>query len=116
MILDRITPCAVDYDMWSYACSECTGVFSMVEARIADRAMVDERRVVLRYPVTTPATIAFGNRAVGCTVHDVSATGAALNLASRLRLPKHFTLTAAGSALRCQAVWRKGTKIGIAFN
>ena len=116
MILNRIRPCAADYDMCSYACSECTCVFSMVEARIADRALVDERRVVRRHAVTTPATLEFGSRAVACTVRDVSAGGAALNLAGRPRLPKKFTLTAAGSALRCHTVWRKGKKIGIAFS
>src|SRR4051794_19827462 len=107
MPLDHIIPCAADYDMWTYNCSECANVFVMVEARIDDRAAVDERRDVARYAVTTPATIEFGSRAVACTVTDVSATGAALNLASRPRLPKKFTLTAAGSALLCHAVWRK---------
>ena len=116
MLLDRITPCAAHYDMWSYACSECANVFMMVEARIEDRAAVEERRDVARYAVTTPATIAFGSRAVACTVRDVSATGAALHLASRPRLPKNFTLTAAGSALPCRAIWRRGKQLGIAFN
>ena len=60
MILDRIIPCAADYDMWSYICSECSGVFSMVEPQSADRTLVDERRVVLRHAVVTPATIAAG--------------------------------------------------------
>ena len=116
MPLERITPCAADYDMWTYHCSECASVFIMVEARTDDRAAVDERRDVARYTVTTPATIAFGSRTVACTVRDVSATGAALNLASRPRLPKQFTLTSAGSALPCRVVWRKGKNIGIAFD
>jgi len=115
MAVDRVTPCAADYDMWTFRCPECTAVVIMVEARIEDRAAVDERRDVARYAVTTPATIEFGSRAVACTVFDISATGAALNLESRPRLPKKFTLTAAGSALACRAVWRKGKKVGIAF-
>ena len=116
MTLDRITPCAADYDMWSYICSECCGVFSMVGARTADRAAVDERRAVLRHAVTTPATIAAGRREFACTVHNFSATGASLRLASRARLAKNFTLTAAGSTLLCRAVWRRGKQLGIAFN
>lgn len=116
MILDRITPCAADYDMWCYACPKCAGVFSMVETRIADRALVDERRGVLRHDVTTPATIAFGGSTIICTVHNVSAGGAGLNLANRPRLPKNFTLTAAGSPLPCSVVWRRGKKLGIAFS
>ncbi len=116
MTLDRIIPCAADYDLWSYACPECTGGFSMVEPRTADRDSVDERRVVLRHPVITPATIAAGRREIACTVHNVSATGASLSLASRPRLPKNFILMTAGSPLPCRAVWRRGKQIGIAFD
>jgi hypothetical protein len=116
MILDRVIPCAADYDMWSYICSECSGVFSMVEPHTADRAMVEERRVVLRHAVTTPATIAAGRREIACTVHNLSATGASLNLANRPRLPRSFILTAAGSTLPCRAVWRRGKQLGIAFD
>ena len=115
MDLDRITPCAADYDIWSYSCSECAEVFSMVEARMAERGPVDERRVVLRHAVTTPATIEFNRKAIACTVHDVSATGAQVSLSGRPRLPKRFALMTAGSALPCRPVWRRGTQIGIAF-
>ena len=114
--LDRITPCAADYDMWSYSCSECSGVFSMVEPRTADRPWSMNGGMWLRHAVTTPATIASGSRAIACTVHNVSATGAGAELTSRPRLPKNFTLTAAGSALPCRAVWRTGkNRFGIAF-
>jgi hypothetical protein len=116
MALNRIIPCAADYDLWSYACSECAGVFSMVEARIADRSSVDERRSVLRYVVTTPATIEFSSRAIACMVRDVSATGACLSLTSRERLPKTFTLMADGTPLPCHAIWRRGKQVGIAFD
>ena len=116
MILDRIIPCAADYDMYSYICSECSAVFSMVEPRTADRTLVDERRIVPRYAVTTPATIAAGRRAFACTVHNLSAAGASLSLTSRPRLAKNFTLTAAGSTLPCRAVWRRGKQLGIAFD
>jgi len=116
MTLDRITPCAADYDMWSYICSECSGVYRMVGAQTADRASIDERRVVSRHAVTTPAMIASGRRKFACTVHDLSATGASLSLTSRPRLAKNFTLTAAGSTLPCRAVWRRGKQLGIAFD
>lgn len=116
MILDRVIPCAADYDMWSYVCSECSGVFSMVEPRTADRTLVDERRIVRRHAVTTPATIAAGRREFACTVHNLSATGARLSLTSRPRLAKNLTLIAAGSTLPCRAVWRRGKQLGIAFD
>ena len=116
MILDRIIPCAADYDMWSYICSECSGVFSMVEPQAADRTLVDERRIVLRHAVTMPATIAAGRREFACTVHNISATGASLSLTSRPRLAKNFTLMTAGCTLSCRAIWRRGKQLGIAFN
>jgi len=116
MTLDRIIPCAADYDMWSWICPECSSVFSMVEPQTADRTLVDERRVVLRHAVTTPATIAAGRREIACTVHNLSASGASLSLASRPRLPKNLILMTAGSPLPCRAVWRRGKQVGIAFD
>jgi len=116
MTLDRIIPCAADYDMWSWICPECSRVFSMVEPQTADRTLVDERRVVLRHAVTTPATIAAGRREIACTVHNLSASGASLSLASRPRLPKNLILMTAGSPLPCRAVWRRGKQVGIAFD
>jgi hypothetical protein len=116
MILDRIIPCAAAYDMWFYKCSECTGVFTMVEACTTDRGSAAERRIVTRHAVTTPATIALHRRTIACTVRDVSATGAGLSLGSRSRLPKKITLMTAGSVRPCRAVWRRGTQLGIAFD
>ena len=87
----------------------------MVEARTAERGQVDERRVVRRHAVTTPATIELNHKAIACTIHDVSATGAHVSLSGRPRLPKRFALTTAGSALPCRPVWRRGKQIGIAF-
>jgi hypothetical protein len=85
MTLDRIIPCAADYDMWSWICPACSSVFSMVEPQTADRTLVDERRVVLRHAVTTPATIAAGQREIACTVHNLSASGASLVIARAFR-------------------------------
>lgn len=116
MVLDRITPCAAEYDMWSYTCAECSGVFSMVGPQTADRASVDERRSVPRHAVTTPARIESGRRAFHCTVGNISATGARVNLAGRPPLPKKLKLMASGATLPCRAVWRRGTQIGIEFD
>jgi hypothetical protein len=119
MTLQRITPCAANYDMLSYRCAECASVFIIVESQLEDRAGVDERRVAQRHVVTMPATIvsgASGGSAIACTIHGVSASGASLRLARRRRLPKEFTLRAAGSELSCRAIWRRGREVGVAFN
>ena len=115
MILNRIIPCAADYDIWSYACPECAGVFSMVEPRIADRSAVHERRAVHRHTVTTAATIELSHSAIACMVRNVSAAGACLGLTGQPQLPEHFTLIADGSSLPCHAIWRRRKQIGIAF-
>ncbi len=116
MILNRIVPCAATYDMCFYKCPECAGAFTMVEPRINDRSSVDERRDLTRHAVTTPATIALGSGTIACMVRDISATGAGLSSSNLSRLPKTFTLTTAGSAWPCRAVWRRGTQLGIAFD
>jgi predicted nucleic acid-binding Zn ribbon protein len=116
MILNRIIPCAADYDIWSYDCPECTAVFSMVEARTADRSAVHERRVVLRHPIAASATIAWSGSAIACMVRNLSAAGACLGLPDQALLPNAFTLTTGGSALPCHAIWRREKQIGIAFD
>ena len=116
MVLNRVIPCAADYDIWSYACSACDGVYSIVEARMEERSLVEERRVLLRHAVTTSATIAFGDSLIACMIRNVSATGAVLSLSGRPRLPKRFTLIADGAPLPCHAIWRGGKQIGIAFD
>jgi hypothetical protein len=115
MALNRIIPCAADYDIWSYHCAGCAAVFSMVEARLADRSSVDERRGVFRHAVAASATIELGSSSIACMVRDVSASGACLSLTSRERLPKNFVLMAGSSPLVCHAIWRRGKQAGIAF-
>lgn len=116
MVLDRITPCAAEYDMWSYSCAECSGVFSMVGPQTADRASVDERRSVPRHAVTMPATIGSARAVKPCTVRNVSASGARLTMTNFSRLGKNLSLMSAGSALPCRTVWHRGTQVGIAFD
>jgi hypothetical protein len=116
MILNRIIPCAADYDIWSYDCPECTAVFSMVEARTADRSSVHERRVVLRHAVTAFATIGCRSSAIACMVRNLSAAGACLGLPDHALLPNTFTLTSGGSALPCHTIWRREQQIGVAFD
>jgi len=116
MTLQQIRPCAENYDMLSYRCADCASLFIMVEPRLENRTGVDERRVAQRHAVTMPATIVSGRSTIACTIHGVSASGASLRLARRRRLPKQFTLTAAGSELSCRAIWRRGREVGVAFN
>jgi hypothetical protein len=79
---------------------------------------MDEHRIASRHRVLKAGTIEFGGGAIDCTVRNLSATGAALDVTSPLGIPDHFTLvvSADGSHQPCHVVWRTEKRIGIAFN
>ena len=51
-----------------------------------------EKRAAPRYRVLKGATIAFDGSGVACTVRNLSSSGAAIELASRVNLPPSFML------------------------
>jgi PilZ domain len=83
---------------------------------IAYIAAMDERRATFRDRVLKPGTIEFGGGAITCMVRNASTIGAALDVASPVRIPEHFTLVADGSHRPCQIIWRKRKRIGIEFD
>jgi hypothetical protein len=73
-----------------------------------------------RFKIDSPAMIydAKGNPIVGCTVRDVSATGAGLKLDKDLPLPKTFFLSLTRDASvrrRCEPVWQMSIVAGVRF-
>jgi hypothetical protein len=77
-----------------------------------------ETRIAPRHRVLKAATIVFGGSAIDCTVRDLSITGAALEVSSQTGIPAKFTLVLAGDGLRlpCNVAWRRGYRIGVAFD
>lgn len=78
-----------------------------------------ETRVAPRHRVKMAAKIEYGGDRIACTIRDLSTTGAALELSKiDLRIPEAFTLVVPedGLKLRCQVVWRKDFRIGVAFD
>jgi hypothetical protein len=77
-----------------------------------------EQRKVIRRRVLKRGTIAF-NRAGGisCTVRNVSATGACLEVESPLGIPDVFTLVIESDheTHPCQVVWRSEKRLGVSF-
>jgi hypothetical protein len=63
-------------------------------------------------------TVEIGGGAIDCTVRNLSQTGAALDVASRVGIPDEFVLIVPSGALRfaCRVVWRKAGRIGIKFD
>ncbi len=77
-----------------------------------------EKRSAPRYKVLKGATIAFGGSGVECTVRNLSATGAAIDVASPIGLPPSFMLVIEADQFirRCRPVWRSDRRIGVAFD
>jgi len=77
-----------------------------------------EKRVAPRFRVLKGATIAFGGNGLECTVRNLSATGAALELPSPVDLPPSFMLVIEADQFirRCRPVWSNDRRIGVAFD
>lgn len=52
-----------------------------------------------------------------CTVRDISASGAALDVADAARVPDHFTLVMEmeSAGRTCAVIWRRERQVGVAF-
>ena len=80
--------------------------------------MSSESRIDPRNRTLKGGSIYFDGGAIDCTVRNISKTGAALDVVSPLGIPNEFTLMVPGDKLsqRCHVVWRKETRIGVAFD
>jgi len=79
--------------------------------------LADEHRVSPRHRVLKAGTIEFGGGAIDCTVRNLSASGAALDVVSPVGIPERFTLIVPADGIQkpCRVVWRKEKRIGITF-
>jgi len=75
---------------------------------------MEDHRITSRQRVLKGGTIEFGGGAITCTVRNISATGAALDV-NPVGIPAQFTLITEGSHLPCRVVWRKERRIGVTF-
>lgn len=77
-----------------------------------------ETRVAPRFRVMKAAKIDYGGVKTPCMIRDLSVTGAALEI-SELNgtIPATFNLIMPedGLKLPCHVIWRRGFKIGVAF-
>lgn len=76
-----------------------------------------EKRKAVRRKVFKTGKIYFGKSSEVCTVRDMSATGASIELANPATVPDTFTLVLEmESASRpCSAVWRRDRQLGVRF-
>jgi hypothetical protein len=82
-------------------------------------ATMIERRVATRQRVLKQGTLAFGGGGgVDCMVRNISSSGARIDIASPVGLPRSFTLVIKTDHFlrRCHPVWSKDTRVGVAFD
>jgi hypothetical protein len=79
---------------------------------------MDENRVALRKRVLKAGTIEFSGGGISCTVRNLSATGAALEVDSPVGIPGEFNLVVDADHLNrlCHVVWRKEKRVGVVFD
>jgi hypothetical protein len=78
-----------------------------------------EKRAAPRHRVLKGGTIALsGGGSIECTVRNISSSGARVDLANPLGVPRSFTLIIAADQFmrRCHAVWSSEQRIGVAFD
>jgi PilZ domain len=78
-----------------------------------------ETRIAPRYRMMKPAKIEYGGIKTPCIIHDISKTGAALDISElNGRIPAAFNLIMPeeGLKLSCRVVWRGAFRIGVAFD
>jgi hypothetical protein len=79
---------------------------------------MDDRRSEPRLRVFKAGTVEFDGAGIDCTVRNISATGAALEVASPVGIPHEITLNVPTRQLHRHSyvVWRKEKKIGVMFD
>lgn len=86
-------------------------------ATAADTSAAADKRMAARRKVFKTGKIYFGKSSAVCTVRDISATGAAIELDNPATVPDTFTLVLEmeSASRRCAAVWRKHKQLGVRF-
>jgi hypothetical protein len=75
----------------------------------------DTRRAA-RHKVLKPGTIVINRRStISCTVRNLSARGAKLEVPSVVGIPDMFELKVDGKTQTCRVAWRRLKELGVAF-
>jgi hypothetical protein len=80
---------------------------------------MSEKRTVPRHSVLKRGTLVVnGGGVFDCTVRNLSESGARIDIANPLGVPKVFTLVIEADHFkrRCHAVWSSERQIGVAFD
>ncbi len=78
---------------------------------------MEDKRRVRRTRVLKAGMISFGGAAISCAVRNLTRSGAMLDVASPLGVPREFTLVISSDEVRheCRIVWIKERRMGVSF-
>jgi hypothetical protein len=79
---------------------------------------MDERRTTRRMRVLKSGKIIVAEKApaILCTVRNVSASGACLQMDNQFGIPDTFAVVIDGVQHPCRVAWRSSVRMGVAFN
>jgi hypothetical protein len=120
---------SLPYFPWSVSCRFCCksrllamdgrplAVFAAVSALIMTIVDLDAWKAQRRRVLET-GLIKFVDMSISCATRNMSNDGPALEVGSQVGIPDQFTLfvVAEKKTYSCNVVWRKGSRIGIAFH
>jgi PilZ domain len=76
---------------------------------------VEERRKHPRTEIDQPAFVSSGGSVMRCTVRNISAEGAAIEVENAAFVPAQFRLVIAHEVHECRVAWIQRNRIGVAF-
>ncbi len=78
---------------------------------------MDEKRKHPRTEIDEAAYVSSGGSVMSCTVRNISAEGAAIDIENPAFVPQHFRLVMANSArvFECRVAWIQRNRIGLNF-
>lgn len=79
--------------------------------------MTEEKRKHPRTEIDEPAYVSAGGSVMSCTVRNISAEGAAIDVDNPAFVPPHFRLVMANGApvRECRIAWIQQKRIGVTF-
>ena len=78
---------------------------------------MEEKRKHQRTEIDEPAYVSSGGSVMSCTVRNISAEGAAIDVENPAFVPQHFRLVMANNSrvLECRVAWIQRNRIGLSF-
>ena len=78
---------------------------------------MDEKRKHPRTEIDAPAYVSSGGSVMSCTVRNISAEGAAIDVENPAFVPSRFRLVMANNAevYECRVAWIQRNRIGLSF-